>query len=323
MAQPPPPPPPPSAGQQLLEFILNRNHPEITHLLLQNLNLFDYMNLRTRLNSHILHSVDPIQLLNQTRAPWVAPPAPPTVAATANTSTVGTADYLWKSLGAHCDDNRFTPGVPFAQRNLPCTNGPMTMARMEACKHANPTGIPPGNPPPHAPFPTESFNVCDPCVRSWRVYTQREVSMRIPGRRLILCKSHSLRLRRRDQIARIPGCTCMRDINAGHKCSGCRLDTELTTYRVGDDRRDALLRTHISYTEEGRKGRKTLVVRPDVFKNGRYVNRRTRPACPEAGCGKKPWIRHSTHPPQGPNEPEASKHADAGLMCLCCNQRII
>lgn len=321
MAQPPPPPPP-SAGQRLLETILNRDRHEITKTLLGHLNLYDYMNLRTRLNSQILHSVDPIQLLNQTRAPWVAPPPAPTAAATANTQVAAT-DYLRRWLGAHCDDERYTPGVPIAQQSVPCTNGPMKMIRMEACKHANPTGIPPGNPPPHAPFPTESFNVCDPCVRSWRDYTRRQVAMRIPSKRSILCKSHSLSLRRRDRITRIPGCTCMRDINAGHKCSGCRLDTELTTYWVGNDRRNVLLRTHISYTEKGRKGRKTLVVKPDVEKNGRHVNRRTRPACPTPGCGKKPWIRHPTHPPQGQDEPQASKHADAGLMCLCCNQGII
>ena len=309
MAQPPPPPPPPSAGQRLLETILNRNEHEITKSLLGHLNLYDYMNLRTRLNSQILHNVDPIQLLNQNRAPWVPPPP--------NTQPPAT-DYLRRWLGAHCNDQRYTPNAPIAQRSLPCTNGPMSRIRIEACKHANPTGNPPGNPPLHAPFPTESFNVCDPCVWSWRFYTYTEVMRRIPGRRSILCKSHSLSLRRQDQIYPIPGCRCTRNINAGHKCRGCRLDTETSTYRVGDDRKNVLFRTHISYTEKGRKGRKTLVVKSDVAKN-----RRARPACPMPGCGKKPWIRHPTHPPQGPNEPEFWKHADAGLMCLCCNQGMI
>lgn len=59
-------------------------------------------------------------------------------------------------------------------------------------------------------------------------------------------------------------------------------------------------------------------MKPDIPRNVRK-----REACPMPGCGKKPWIRHPTHPAQGQDEPEFSKHADAGLMCLCCNEGII
>ena len=327
MAQPPPPPPPrpPITGQRFLEFVLDREQHELATSLFQHLNLRDYMILRTRLNSQILDRVDPVHLFNQNRnprfappaAPAVAPPAAPTAAATANTQ-LGAADYLRTNLGAHCNDRRYIHGAALPQQNQPCTNGPMSMVRMEPCKHANPTGIPPGHAAPHAPFPIGIFNVCDPCNQSHRFKARIEVRARIPARWAILCKSHSLSLRRRDLIYPVRGCSCARDINAGHKCSGCRLHTEVSTYAVGDARKDVLQRTHISYKEKGRKGRKSLVVRPDVPRN-----RRTRPACPEPGCGKKPWIRHPKHPQQGQREPDIWKHANAGLMCLCCNQGIL
>lgn len=317
MAQPPPPPPPPLGGRQFLERILHPAYHGITTMLLQNLNLFDYMNLRTRLNSRILDTVDPAQLFNQNRAPLLAPPAAPTGAATVNAPAVGPADYLRRNLGAHCNDNRYVTG-----QHVPCTNGPMSMVRMEPCKHANPTGAAPNNPAPHAPFPIGTFNVCDPCNQSWRARARVEVARRITPKRAILCKSHSLSLRRRDQITPVRGCACARDITAGHKCSACRLQTELSTYAVGDARMDVLKRTHVSYKEKGRKGRKTLVVRPDF---PRF--RRTRAACPEPGCGKKPWTKHYEHRrralAQGIDEPDVSKHAEAGLFCLCCSQGII
>lgn len=339
MAQPPPPPPPPRqpiTGQRFLELILDRDQHEITTMLLRNLNLRDYMILRTRLNSQILGTLDPEDLLSQNRAPWAPPtaapaaggapnpqlaapaagatanpqPAAPAAGPTANPDPNAT-DYLRRNLGARCDDNRFIIAAPIVAHPR-CPNGIFSMVRMEACKHPNP----PGNPPRHAPFPTGTFNVCDQCVGLGRAFTRLQVHRRIPARRAILCKSHSLSVRRRaQQNAQIPGCSCARAIVAGHKCSACRLHTEMSTYRVGDARRNVLMRTHISYKEKGRKGRKTLVVRPDIARNIR-----ARPACPEPGCGKKAWIRHPTHPPQGPNEPDLWKHADAAVMCLCCNQ---